>query len=804
MDKRFLLFIVIAFTALAANSLIMSWLFPPPPVVEQLAEAPAGGDAPGDKAPDPNKAARDKAPPDDGDDAPGDDAPGDIADAAGDPDEAADDRDQPAGDAPPGAVTARRQPAPQWFALGSADPASDYRALVIVSNVGAAVDQIDLNGGYWDLNVNDQSGYLGPLAETDAPQGAGVIVGVVGPGTPAAAAGLQPGDIISSLAGQDVADVASYKEVLQQTRPDSTVQVVVTREGQKLPPMNVALVHRPLHLVSRELNENGGYDQPSLLMTLAQLGDQRLAAGDVELNGLELRTGRWDVRNVNQDEIEFVWPLAKQGLEIVKRIRLARDPAGAANEQGSAPPLPGYHVELDIEIRNTGSEPLDVAYQLDGPTGLPTEGWWYASKISRQWWHSVGVRDLAVKFLNNEPQLIGAVDIATGDIDRTVRPDPLSYIGIDAQYFSAVLQPLTEKPEVSWLSDAQAIVVGPIPEDKARLKLTNTSCRLTSQPLTLAPGEAGLRQTWRMFAGPKRPEVLAAYNLEDLIYFGWPIFAVVSRFLLTLLHFFHDVVGNYGLAIIMLTVLVRGCMFPISRKQALSAQKMQELQPEMKKLNEKYKTQPEQRTKATQELFRKHNYNPFSGCLLVFLQLPIFMGLYRGLMISVELRQQPLIPGLRWASDLAAPDMLFRWSEFLPAMLAAETGWLGPFFNILPVVTVGLFLWQQKMFMPPPADEQAAMQQKMMKYMMIFMAVMFFKVASGLCLYFIASSLWSITERKMLPKPKSPSDADDAPVAQPAPARGKSTGKPTGNGEKPSGNGAWKGRKKKGPSRGGK
>ena len=84
--------------------------------------------------------------------------------------------------------------------------------------------------------------------------------------------------------------------------------------------------------------------------------------------------------------------------------------------------------------------------------------------------------------------------------------------------------------------------------------------------------------------------------------------------------------------------------------------------------------------------------------------------------------------------------------------LSGPSGWLGPYLNVFPLLTIGLFIWQQKMFMPPPADEQAAMQQKIMQYMMIFMGVMFFKVASGLCLYFIASSLWGIAERKLLPR----------------------------------------------------
>jgi YidC/Oxa1 family membrane protein insertase len=234
----------------------------------------------------------------------------------------------------------------------------------------------------------------------------------------------------------------------------------------------------------------------------------------------------------------------------------------------------------------------------------------------------------------------------------------------------------------------------------------------------------------------------------------------------------HAVVRNYGIAIILLTVMVRGAMFPVSRKQALSSQKMQLLQPEMKAINEKYKNEPEKRTRATQDLWRKHDYNPMGGCLLVFIQIPIFMGLYRSLATDVELRQAPLFSSaIRWCSNLAAPDMFWDWSKYLPQFLTAPEGWLGPFLNLFPLVTIGLFLWQQKLFMPPAVDEQQKMQQQVMNYMMWFMALMFFKVPCGLCLYFIASSLWGIAERLWLPTTTSAAAAAggatvvDAPFA---------------------------------------
>ena len=227
----------------------------------------------------------------------------------------------------------------------------------------------------------------------------------------------------------------------------------------------------------------------------------------------------------------------------------------------------------------------------------------------------------------------------------------------------------------------------------------------------------------------------------------------------TILHLFYALVGNFGIAIVMLTIVVRGAMFPISRKATRGAQMMQFLAPEMKKITEKYKNDMEKRSRAQRELFGRYNYNPFSGCLLMFFQLPVFIGLYRCLSVDIELRDAPLISGIAWCSNLAAPDMFWHWESMGWDMITSRaTGWLGPFFNILPIITITLFILQQKMFTPPATDDQTRMQQKMMKYMMVFMGILFFKVASGLCLYFIISSAWGIAERKLLPKVGTPEE----------------------------------------------
>lgn len=244
-----------------------------------------------------------------------------------------------------------------------------------------------------------------------------------------------------------------------------------------------------------------------------------------------------------------------------------------------------------------------------------------------------------------------------------------------------------------------------------------------------------------------------------------------------LIHLIHEYTHLvYGLCIICVTVIVRGLMFPISRRQARTTMDMQEkmakLAPEVKKLQEKYKDDMAGLNQARTELYFRNGINPLAtlgGCLLLFAQMPIFLGLYYALQESIHFRLDSFL----WMPNLAAPDMLRWWSESIPFIsVPSNLGsvfYLGPFFNLLPIFAVALMIVQQKMMTPPPQDEQQEMQQKMMKWMMIVFGVMFYKVAAGLCIYFIASSLWGLTERKLLPKkkPETPGQPAEPPPPKP-------------------------------------
>jgi YidC/Oxa1 family membrane protein insertase len=500
---------------------------------------------------------------------------------------------------------------------------------------------------------------------------------------------------------------------------------------------------------------------------------------------------------------------------VVKRYRLPK----IDDAQRHDPAAAGYHVEMEIEIFNHATQPLEIAYRLGGPVATSIEGWWYQIKLHGGFWkigYSAGARDIVTSSLTLPYNFFGRAEIvAEVEKDRVFpifpRESPVEervvrYAAVDTLYFASALLP-QPSPQVLTAEENGGVAApagyvcysgfaGPIGkalpgreamQQDLSFRLYNKAS-LLPQPTEAADGSIdpaavppGYRQTFHLFAGPKRPELLATYKLDDTVSFGW--FGMFSLPLLWLLHFFHYVIGNYAIAIILLTVVVRLLMMPISRKAVINAQMMQALAPEMKKIKEKYPDNLEKQGLAQRELFRRFKYNPFSGCLIVFLQLPIFIGLYRGLSVDFELRDQPLIPGLNWCSNMAGPDQLWNWSEYLPDFIAAESGWLGPYFNLLPILTIVLFIAQQKIFMPPPTDEQQAMMQKMMSYMMIFMGFLFFKVPAGLCIYFITSSIWGLIERAVIPKPQlsqavldsiqRDSDLVSAVSAKPVAAEGK-------------------------------
>jgi YidC/Oxa1 family membrane protein insertase len=773
-QRRFISFLLLSVGVM----MLFSVLFPPPKPADKPAPA-AGAQADGEQK---DAEVKDKAKDDDA---------GKVAEKA------------PAAAAHPIPEVAESSVPTQFATLGSLDPTSGYRMLVTLTNAGAAVHRAEMTKDRY-RDQHDWSGYLGELELIDV-QG-GTQVQVVGAGTPAAnakPAPIEAGDVIVGVGEAQTSPVKSaddLRTILAKTRPGDQITLQV-RHGENGPqPRIVQLAWRPLSVLRPEIDNYlmrnvkppaDFVDRPSLLLSVASLNGKSLDKDDSKRLTTLLEEGKWELTAHDANSATFRRALPELNLELIKRYKLEAAPAESRNDSD----YPAYHLQLEVELHNTGQAPQSVAYRLDGPTGMPLEGWWYAHKIS-QHWSAAGLRDVAVRFAGSPELQIESPLIAAGKVEPMGDGQALAYAGVDGQYFSAVLIPQIQSLEDAWFDSTEAIAVGPIPELSILRPFTNVTCRLTRKTISLDAG-AVKRDAYRVFIGPKRPDLLREYyaandpnySLKDLIYFGW--FGAIARAMLVVLHFFYSIVGNYGIAIVMLTVLVRGAMFPISYKQTQNMARMQALKPEMDRITDKYKNDMPRRSQAIQELYKKHNINPLGGCLPVFLQMPIFIGLYRSLMVDVELRQSPLFGhAIRWCSNLAAPDMFLNWSRIMPEFVSNGMGLpglplgtllgLGPYLNILPLVTVSLFLVTQKMSMPAPTNEQAAMQQKMMKYMTVFMGLMFYKVASGLCLYFIASSLWGIAERKLLPK---------AQVGGNAAAGGASGSGPGFDGKRPRGDG---------------
>ena len=461
--------------------------------------------------------------------------------------------------------------------------------------------------------------------------------------------------------------------------------------------------------------------------------------------GFDLTRYNWEVLDGATDsEVTFRLKSADGKLEIRKHYTLHKvDPETPDQE------TPAYLLGLDLTLINHDTAEQLVNYELQGPVGLPLENVDNTQKF----------RDVVVGFLKDgsvNASLMTAKTVASNVEEKTVEiwQEPLKYLGVDIQYFAALILPQGDQAESSYAKSSSAELIG-----KGKADHSEISTKLTSVDLKLAPegekkaGGNSVTHAYKLFAGPKRHEMLTVIGAPDVLDYG--MFSFISRPMLALLNMFYALFGSYGMAIICLTIVVRCAMFPLSIKQARSAVMMQRIQPEIAALKEKYGKDKEKMAKAQMELFSKHNYNPFGGCLLVFVQLPVFMGLYQALGHAVDLRMAPFL----WMDNLAAPDALFHMPFKVPFV-----GWTE--FNLLPMLTIVLFIFQQKMFMPPPTSDEQALQQKMMSYMMVFMGFMFYRVPAGLCVYFIASSLWGMGERKLLPKVK-PVDPN-APPAPPA------------------------------------
>jgi YidC/Oxa1 family membrane protein insertase len=235
---------------------------------------------------------------------------------------------------------------------------------------------------------------------------------------------------------------------------------------------------------------------------------------------------------------------------------------------------------------------------------------------------------------------------------------------------------------------------------------------------------------YRLFIGPKELELLKSVgkDLDRAIDHGY--FGFVSVPLLYVLHFFHRFTGSYGLDIIILTVLIKIIMWPLTHKSFTSMKAMQKLGPQMEKLKERYANDKEKLNKEIMDLYKRNGVNPLGGCLPMAMQFPVFIGLYNALSTPIELRHAPFM----WIPDLSRPD----W-QALPFMF---NGWhLG-----IPILTIimGATMFIQQWMTPSAGDPN---QRKMMMLMPLMFTFMFVSFPAGLTVYWLVNNVLGIAQQ---------------------------------------------------------
>jgi YidC/Oxa1 family membrane protein insertase len=376
-----------------------------------------------------------------------------------------------------------------------------------------------------------------------------------------------------------------------------------------------------------------------------------------------------------------------------------------------------YVIDMRVELENPLDKPLDqtsFGYNLKWGPGISTD----SKKATRRY----GPRVLTVEGKLVKKQKEG---------EGTTQP---LWVSLNSRYFAAAIIPDQSLRTVYRIkkvttSEQTIPVYVESPDDLVELVVSGVK---------LGPKEVRTDR-FRLFIGPKVNSILKQVEapgnpiykvrLNQLINFGF--FGWLSKIMLSILLFSHKLTRNYGLAIILLTILIKIVLYPLTHKSLKSTREMQRLQPEIAKLREKYRDDPQKMNKALMRLYKEHGVNPMGGCWPMLLQLPIFWALFTTLREAIELRGAHFI---LWIKDLSEPDTL----GVIPG--------LGFPIRVLPIL-MGISMFYQQKISATAADPQ---QAKYMKYMPLIFTFFFFGFPSGLVLYWLSNNLLTIVQQYII------------------------------------------------------
>jgi len=507
-------------------------------------------------------------------------------------------------------------------------------------------------------------------------------------------------------------EIQEKEKVLKETAPlkEPVPLKEITAESTK--PSKTITVNLPLYTV--KISEKGavfksfvlknykkaiGADSPLLDMIPPDLpgGTVKIGFVDNSLQGLDdavftvnMEKDSVDIKD-KPKEISFSWK-SPQGIVVEKKFVFSPKT---------------YLIALEVSVKNGSDRAIKDNLTLSLLKASPDNG----SRIGFE-----GPSAL----INNKLEQIEIKKIKKQDI----YPGNLKWIAVQDRYFMSAIIP--EKPVDASMH---------LSFDDRKI-LTNT---YVQPEHTIDPDNRHVVK-YNLFFGPKSMTVLKSlnYDLIKAVYFG--MFDILAKPCVWIMNFIYDhFIPNYGIAIIILTILTKIILWPLGNKSYKSMADMKKIQPLMAEIKEKYKDDKKKMNEEMMGLYKTYRVNPLGGCLPMVVQIPVFFALYRMLYEAIELRHAPFF---WWINDLSAPDRLFRFGFTIPFMQ--------PPYGI-PVLTIimgATMFFQQKM--SPPAGDPT--QAKMMMMMPIVFTVIFINFSSGLVLYWLVNNVISMAQQYYVTK----------------------------------------------------
>ncbi len=478
----------------------------------------------------------------------------------------------------------------------------------------------------------------------------------------------------------------------------------------------------------RYTNLGGGIAQATMLgnRNLNAAGGQLElnAVGGVPIGALSEKPGDTAAASAayetqREGEAVLFQRTTRDGLRIVKKFS---PPAGDAVDP--------YLTQLEITFTNTGGQIYrDEGFYLHLGSAAPIHTGDQATYTGFDWHHEGKTTFKDTNYF--DPSRIPLIGIETSPAKAlyTEPAERIAWAAVNNQFYTTVLTALGAKPnEDPAARGVWAVRFAIVPPQGNGSAAPSTPIYAITgaiglAPLKLEPGES---QTLRfqIYTGPKEYKRLKAlgHGEDDILNFG--IFKIFSVFLLTSMNFLYRFLGNYALAIIVLTCIIKACLWPLQSKAIREMKKMSLLGPKMAELKEKLKDEPQKLNQAMWQLQREYGVNPMGGCLPTIAQMPIFFGFYSMLGTAVELRQSSFL----WINDLSVPDTVGHIFGFP--------------LNPLPLIMAATMFWQMKIT-PKTGDQQ---QQKIFMFMPFIFIVFCYNFAAALALYWTVQNLLSVLQ----------------------------------------------------------